>query len=184
MSFFKSLFLGSDGAYNVFGLKVNFLEEPGCQTSSVNRILNAVVGQYPGTFFHELGHAFAARWLLNSNGISVEVYRSGGGYTRSDASVRGWRDSAIMAAGPLAQSAFSISALVAGLGLDKISTAISLSFSSMGMANMLFLIYEFFLKDPESDWNRILKNSKYHHVIAVAALASQVALGTFLASQI
>ena len=106
-SFFKSIFLGAPGTYNIAGISTIFTA--GVDNSSCKFFHLAILGNFY-TFIHEMGHALAARWVANSTMIAIVVYTNGSstngasGFCISQRGNSRIRDSLIYVAGPLARA--------------------------------------------------------------------------------
>jgi len=177
MSILKSVFFGSEGNYNVWGLDISFKDfPPGDKPSRLISISDRVFGiasqVYLNTLVHEIGHAIAFRLSINRPS-KINIYRDHTGFHSPSVRCPSEKiDSIVRAAGPLTQTAF------AGVVLTS-SIALRSSFPLLSMwcgCSAYYSIVEGFFNCIASAYHRddgdfgILTKRSFTHLAAASAL--------------
>lgn len=169
---------------------VDPIQEPSSKLISLNSAAAILSQQYFFTFIHELGHAVAIKILQKDEHPEVTVYleapdasfftlegKIGGettGYVENPNP--NWKDSVILASGPLSEC------VVSGVQCVAVATIGRYLPSMLAKSMYLFTIAPFIGRslnsvlcfDKRSDFSRIKKNSYRDLVIATALVAGNV----------
>lgn len=205
MSFLKSVLLGDEGSYNIFGIQAKFknelpshylpvsLEGAGLISKMAFKCLNSNVFRwitqgYTHVFTHEMSHALACKLLTNQNS-TVHVIKSicEGGilYPTELAYASDWKKTIVDVAGPLGDIAFSSCKLVAATALKNyLSWPIALALGSgsvIWISGELLYAYISASNRDAGDFGKIAHRGNTHLALASTALVSQAALGIFAA---
>lgn len=210
MSFIKSIILGSEGAYNLFGTKINFEKSDApiysFAASTLNsnyssmkvahfadRCLNSqsfiwITQGSAHTLAHELGHAMAAKLILGVNSeIKICSDACLGETTlpsKYDFASR-WKRTFIEVAGPMSNIAFSNCKLIAAALLtNSVSWPVTLvlgSTAAIWIAGELYYAGTSALAKDHGDFGSIARRGKVPLCLASTALVSECALGLFAA---
>jgi hypothetical protein len=200
-SFIKSVFLGSQGSYQVLGAHVDFKEDPFCPpapidgvgfiSSLANKCLNShacrwVTQGYCHVFVHEMGHALACKLLTGSDAkITIETdtctgltYISPTTYNH----VPKWRQSVIDFSGPMFNVAFCTIKIVAANALKSyVPRPVTFLLAGGAVAwisgELLYAYVSAHQKQDNADFSSIVSRGKTHLIIATTTLVGQVALG-------
>lgn len=203
MSFLKSVLFGSEGSYNIFGIQANFKKEapPGYPSSILEgagflskmavRCINSNVFRwisqgYAHVFVHEMSHALTLK-LFSGQDSQVYVFKSSC-TGRGDGSLEilpDWKKTIVYVAGPMGDIAFSTCKLVAAMALKSyLSCPVALAIESgavIWISGELLYAYTSALNKDAGDFCRIARQGNTHLALASTALASQCALGIFVA---
>ena len=195
MSFISSCLLRRPGNHTILGIPVSMELRRGCsapqQTVHYRHIprifLNNVLHNPLHTLIHEMGHALTNKWFGNT-GVRVNIVLPGNdltsrGETHVDAygSVRGWRDSITLAAGPIASSSFSTIQLLAQYALKNVLPmpiqgvlGISAAFNLIDQAQY---VIKTALNIQYGDFVEIRKNSLAHLLVASTVFSAVTGIG-------
>ena len=204
MALLKSLFYGSEGSYNIFGIQVTFENDQ--SSNPTDRVLNGaglvsklvlkilkcdafhhVTQSNLHVFMHEMGHALACKVFTGQNS-EVRIIDKRGGYTRPPnliEQVSDWKKTMMEMAGPMGDVTFSICKLVVATTFKSyVSWPVAL-FIGIGAAfwisGELLYAYVSALKKDNGDFGKIAQRGNTHLAFATVALISQCVLGIFAA---
>lgn len=203
MSFLKSVFFGSEGSYNIFGIQANFKKEVPSWYPSINlegagfisktaiKCINSnmfrwITQGYAHVFTHEMSHALTFK-LFSGQDTTIEVFKSScTGRTRLPlATLPDWKNTIVIVAGPMGDIAFSTCKLVAATALKSyLSWPVALALGSgavIWMSGELLYAYTSALNRDDGDFGCIASYGNTYLALASTALVSQCALGIFTA---
>jgi hypothetical protein len=193
MGFIKSLFMGSPGAYDVGGVKVNFEESPRADGDKPkllknrfldSRLFRLVSGDALHTFVHEMGHAIAYKLIIPGCTPVVTINETGGATQAKNRT--GWRNTVINLAGPLANMVFSGGklAVAAAIRQGYLGTPLAIVLGGGALCHMaLELGYACAsARDGDGDFGDIANEGPKHLALASTALIGQTALNLLAAN--
>lgn len=205
MSFLKSLFLGSEGSYKVFGVPVSFEDRasdsnsnPGgvlavakkCLDNTVFRFANL---SYAHVFFHEMGHVLMSKQFPRKDLFSIqpnaEVVQEVTIFTKTCEGVTingtlgltGWKKTLVCVSGPMANIAFSTVMLAAAQVLKgsivTLPIALALECGAVyEIAGELYYAYDSATKEDDGDFGLIARQGDKFLGVAGIALIAEAAL--------
>lgn len=205
MSFLKSLFLGSEGSYNVFGVPVSFEDRAPDSTSNPggilgaakkcldNRVFRCATLSYVHVVAHEMGHYYMSQLFprkdLFSSKPNAQVIQEVTIYTKSCEGVTknatrgltGWKNTLVCVAGPMANIAFSTVKLIAAQALKgsivTLPIAIALECGAVyEIAGELYYAYDSATKEDSGDFGSIARQGNKFLLAAGAALVAEATL--------
>lgn len=205
MSFLKSILLGSEGSYHLWGIQVNFEEEAPSRISFsdlegaglVSKIAIQCINNdhfrwitqgYAHVFVHEVSHAIISKLIYN-NHPSIRVFKSSctGMCTAfvPNAHHTEWKSTIFSLAGPAGNIAFCSCKLVAAAAFKSyLSWPIALALGSGAViwaSGELLYAYTSALKRDSGDFGSIARKGNAHLTFASVILVSQCALAIFAA---
>jgi hypothetical protein len=201
MSYIKSIFLGSQGSYNILGTTVDFKEDPLCQparidgvgfiSSLANKCLNSnafrwITQGYCHVFVHEMGHALACKLLTGADSrITIKtdtctslIYLPPNEYNQAAK----WKQSVIDFSGPMFNVAFSTIKIVAANALKSyVSQPVVLLLAGGAVVwisgELLYAYVSASQKQYNGDFGGIANRSTTHLIAATTTLIGQATLG-------
>ncbi len=205
MSFLKSLFLGSEGSYKVFGIPVAFKDRaPDSSSNSEgilavtkkylsNSVFRCATLSYAHVFCHEMGHVSMSKLFPRKNLFSsqpnaqvaeeVTIYtKTCEGVTKNGTmGLTGWKKTLVCVSGPMANIAFSTVKLVAAQALKgsiiTLPIALALECGAVcEIAGELYYAYDSATKEDDGDFGMIARQGNAFLGVAGTALIAETAL--------
>lgn len=206
MSFLKSIFLGCEGSYTIWGIQVQFQDNPpiffspptslegaGLISKLAYQCLNShafrwITQGYAHVFTHEMSHALACK-LFTQQDSMVYVFKNlcvGRTLFPYDLIYTAdWKKTIVNVAGSMGNMTFSSCKLVAATAMKK-QLSLPIAFT-LGSGAVIWMSGEFFYayisasKGDDGDFGLIARRGNIHLALASAALISQCAVAIFTA---
>lgn len=187
MSFIKSVFLGSEGNYKVWGLDISFKkdypsgEKPSRLSKISDRVFGIVCQQYLYTLIHEVGHAIAYR-LLENRSSKINIFRNADGEHCAFLCSSIKKQSIALAAGSLTNTAFAGIMLTSSIALRRAFPLLSMWYGCSAyysIADELFNSIASAYQRDDGDFGRLVRQPLTHLAAASAAQIGLIALAHF-----